>query len=459
MKTSRKFLIMSVISIIILQCFVPLSSAEPENEKPLDKIFKLLFEVLAGKKILPPYMAPFSYFLLIEPKPIKAYPSVINVEYLNQTEIIIGAKEGEDKWVSLINLSGTLNWGWFYQSLSFRFEFVPPEDSPSDAWIAYFEPKIITLQPSKETTDWKATPYDSLKTKLTLKLNPSYNASYPTQDTVIKVKVIRREVIGNIITPPKYHIGFWSNPLIHLIWPLFSGPMFQWINYRSYNGFIWEEEIFPPVEILIKVKKDHFAEIIPPPPMEIHPNEVLSIPVAIKNLGSHIDTFNFRVNTTDVNLKVSPPSAVTLNPGETKQTMLSVAAPPILWDVGTTRSIIVEAYSIEEPDKVFSNAVILTSRGVYVSEINIVYLIVFLLIIITSVFFFLHRKKRPPSVKAAEEKAKVLKKEKTIPAVLKPPERKKEEPVEKPSVRKREMEKRLLKIKREQEKQRRKLKT
>lgn len=459
MKTSRKFLIIGVISTIILQCFNPVSADEPRNEKPSDKIFKLLFEILAGKKILPPYMAPFSYFLLMEPKPIKAYPNVINLEYLNQTEIIIGAKEGQDKWVSLINLSGTLNWGWFYQSLSFRFEFVPPEDSPPDAWIAYFEPKIITLQPSKETTDWKATPYDSLKTKLTLKLNPSYNASYPTQDTVIKVKVIRREVIGNIITPPKYYIGFWSNPLIHLIWPLLSGPLFQWINYRSYKGFIWEEEIFPPVEILIKVKKNHFAEIIPPPPMEIHPNEVLSIPIAIKNLGSHTDTFNFKVNTTDVNLRISPPSAITLNPGETKQTMLNVAAPPILWDVGTTRSITVEAYSIEEPDKVFSNAVILTSRGVYISEINVVYLIVFLLIIVTSVFFFLHRKKHPPSVKTAEEKAKVLKKEKTIHIISKTPVRKEKKIAEKPSIEKREMEKRLLKIKRAQERQKRKLKT
>jgi len=447
----KVFVIFVILTFLISSILLPLAESKPNSEgAPGDKILRILFEVLAGKKILPPYMAPYSYFRMIDPLPVKAYPNVVNLAYLNQTEIVIGAKTGSNEWQSLINLSGGLTWGWFYQSLSFRFELLPPEDSPPGAWIANFEPKIITLEPSKITTDWKATPYDALKTKLTLRLNPSVDPNYPTQDVVLKVKVIRKEVIGSILTPPKYPTEFFSSPITKISWCLISGWYFQLLNYFSMGRkFVFEEEIFPPVEILIKVKKDHFAEIIPPSPMEIRPNQVLSIPVSIKNLGSHIDTFNFRVVTNITNLKISQPSAVTLDPGEVKQVMLTIAAPPVLWEPGKTRSIEIEAYSIEEPNKVFKNMVILTSRGIYVSGINAIYLSLFaLLIIIAGLLIFYIRKKSHRIISFIKKhKVKI-----TLPS--KPKKEKKEDKgiIEDPK------KKRIMdKIKREQEKQKRKI--
>ena len=393
----KVFTIFVILAFLTSSILLPLAESKPNSkDAPGDKILRILFEVLAGKKILPPYMAPYSYFRMIDPLPVKAYPNVVNLTYLNQTEIIIGAKTGPNEWQSLINLSGGLLWGWMYQSLSFRFELVPPEDSPPGAWIANFEPRIITLEPSKKTTEWKASPYDELKTKLTLKLNPSIDPNYPTQDTILKVKIIRREIIGNIIRPPDYYTDFFKGKpsLMRMIWqipiPIIGGGGWK---FQRLNPTILEEEL-QPAEILIKVKRDHFAEIIPPSPVEISPSQVLSIPIAIRNLGSNIDTFNFRVKVNDSNVKISQPSAVTLNPGEMKQVMLTVAAPPILWEPGKTRSIEIEAYSIEKPNQVFKNRVILTSRGIYISGINAIYLSLFaLLIIIAGLLIFYIRKR------------------------------------------------------------------
>jgi len=64
---------------------------------------------------------------------------------------------------------------------------------------------------------------------------------------------------------------------------------------ERFNNFFYNGSGKP--DILIKVEKNHFAEIIPPTPIEIKPYELKSIPVTVRNLGSHVDTFNFRVNT------------------------------------------------------------------------------------------------------------------------------------------------------------------
>ncbi|ENO12011.1 hypothetical protein MBGDC06_00744 [Thermoplasmatales archaeon SCGC AB-539-C06] len=153
-------------------------------------------------------------------------------------------------------------------------------------------------------------------------------------------------------------------------------------------------ESYVNVDILVKVNRFHLIEIVPPKPMEIGPDQLISIPVEVKNTGSHADSFNFRINTTAGNdLKISPPPALTLQPGETRQALLGVASPLTFQDPGTTHSINIEAYSIHQPDKVFTNTVIITTKGFYVSEINWIYLAIFGIFIALGAAFFLFKRK------------------------------------------------------------------
>jgi hypothetical protein len=149
------------------------------------------------------------------------------------------------------------------------------------------------------------------------------------------------------------------------------------------------------VDVLLKVNRFHLAEIVPPRNIEIKPDDLVSIPIEIENLGSHIDTFNFRVTTnTGSELIISSPNALTLKPNEIGYTKIGVITPPNFLDPGTVHSITVEAYSIYEPDKVFTNTVTLTTRGVYVSEMGGIYSGFFGIIILLVVAFFLYRRKK-----------------------------------------------------------------
>ncbi|HHH80058.1 MAG TPA: hypothetical protein ENL13_04060 [Thermoplasmatales archaeon] len=460
---SVKIMAILAVSILLFSSLLSAAVAEPSDETAkkdrfLDKVFRKIFQIGSGS-----FMMPWFNFVLVEPQPIRAYPNTINLEYLNQTTIQIGLKnettgEWADKKDIIEKIVGGYSWGWIYQAISFEFELVTPAGSPPNAWIANFDPKIITVVPNRKTTDWSVSaPF--FRTNLTLTLNPSVDPSYPTQDVNLTVRIIRKDVNGGMWLPPKYYVGFWKNPVVHITWPITSGILFTLINSQIIGKTEITEE--HPVNVLIRVKHDHFAEIIPSPPMEIHPGDVLSIPVAIKNLGSHIDTFNFKVNTTDKNLKVSPPPSITLNPGETGHTMVSVAAPMVLRDIGTTRSINVEAYSIDQPDKVFSNTLILTTRGVYVSGSNIFYLVIIILVVLFLASLMFYMRKHPVSAK--ERLLKKKKEEKSAPVISKKIEwRIKKEVAKKPLAEKqknRALEKRILKIKKEQERQKRKLNT
>ena len=127
----------------------------------------------------------------------------------------------------------------------------------------------------------------------------------------------------------------------------------------------YDKWIDSTVEILIKVDKYHLAEIKAPLPLEIEPYQVKSIPVSIRNIGSHIDTYNFKVKCSDENMVVTPPPSITLKPGEEGQALLGVAAPREFISIGSTTSIFVEAYSVDDPNTIFSNTVILTTAGIH----------------------------------------------------------------------------------------------
>jgi len=361
----------------------------------LDWFFKIRFKIGNIQ-----YIGRYYNFQITEPTPVKSFPETVDLEYLNKTNIVIGGRDprNPENWQTLLRLIGGYNWGWIFNSVSFRFELELPEDSPPGAWSYRFDPEIITISPNKKNLDWGGI-NEVLKTNLSVNIVPPYSSTYPTQDVVLKVKVIRREVSNprnmrfapayvNIFNLPKNKkildedtkaaqgdesaTSMWSN-LYRLTWNAFVGFSFWLINKRANLPDV-HEYVDSVVNILIRVKKDHLAELVPPAkPVEIHPNEVLSIPVKIKNLGSHIDTFNFRLNTDIKDLVVAQPSALTIEPGETKQAYVTVIAPPVLYSAGKTTALRLEAYSVEEPEKIFSNNIVLTIQGAHVSGMVIYY--------------------------------------------------------------------------------------
>jgi len=206
--------------------------------------------------------------------------------------------------------------------------------------------------------------------------------------------------IYSVLNVSKYMVGgnlyrYW-NPEASIIkklyWPILAivagfGP--------RYSGKRFLEQSVE-IDIIVMVKRLHLIEIIPPSSyVELKPNRLFSIPLEVKNLGSHIDTFNFKINVdNDSGLLVAPPPAVTLYPNEVGRTIISIATPRNFRDPGTVHPIHVEAYSIYEPDKVFGNTVTIVTRGMYVSWIGTTYLTLFGLIIFSIVAFLLYRRKK-----------------------------------------------------------------
>ncbi|RLF26439.1 MAG: hypothetical protein DRN01_04705, partial [Thermoplasmata archaeon] len=217
---SIKIMAILAVGILLFSSLLSAAIAEPSDETAkkdrfLDKVFRKIFQIGSAS-----FMMPWFNFVLVEPQPIRAYPNTIDLKYLNQTTIQIGLRnettgEWADKQETIEKIVGGYSWGWIYQAISFEFELVTPNDSPSNAWIANFDPKIITVVPNRKTTDWSVSaPF--FRTNLTLTLNPSADPKYPTQDVNLTVRIIRKDVNGGMWLPPKYYVGFWKNPVVHI---------------------------------------------------------------------------------------------------------------------------------------------------------------------------------------------------------------------------------------------------
>ena len=346
------------------------------------------------------------------PVAIQAYPASVNLRYLNETIFQIGGKnENQTEWVSMVKVAGSWDWAWLNTRIIFSFQFVPPENTSMDIWNVQFDPEYLIIDPNKENMNWTGwdTPF---KTNVTIMLKPNVDPRIVTQDVILKVNIVREELLNKfgILSPPKYPIKYkdeyiekvkemgirnpyWDTTYEILLYKLF-------VKYSVFLMNIglpaYDKWIDSTVEILIKVDKYHLAEIKAPLPLEISPYQVRSIPVSIQNLGSHIDTYNFRVKCDEENMVVTPPPALTLKPGEEGQALLGVAAPREFLSVGSTTSIFVEAYSVEEPETIFSNTVILTRTGIRAPG-GVIYnssLFLIFLFIIVGLYLFLLNKRR-----------------------------------------------------------------
>jgi len=435
-----------IIFFILILPSISLNALSQEEEQDTSSSKTIIDRFLEWRFKIGTKTAGLSRWAVVQfkpPTPIQAYPETVNLEYLNETTIVIGGKnpDNPDEWDVLVNVSGGWNWGWMSLSISYTFEFVPPDDAPEDVWIVNFDPKTITVYPNRNDMNWPGwdTPF---KTNLTIKLNPSADPYYPTQDVNIKINVIREETSPNVLTyliPPSFPLThteeylekapkskqgtyYWYPPTKYLLW-FQIGPT---LVLKNLQAIPYDRKVENVVDILVKVKKDHYAEIISPPPLEIHPYEVMSIPVTIKNLGNHNDTFNFRVSTTDKNMIIAAPPAITLEPGEEDQALIGVAAPRTFRSVGDVSSIYLEAYSIDDPENVFKNTITLITTGVHFSGGNIYSgVLIFIILLIVAVFLLLLLKKRRGKMSKKPDKPWDIPEEKEYLEKLKKKDKKK----------------------------------
>jgi hypothetical protein len=235
--------------------------------------------------------------------------------------------------------------------LSYRAEF--PQGNPG-AWYVNFDPQIV----------YQNTPTDLLVTNATISLSAPPSPTNPIQSAIIRINISNVWVAGNFWLAGNQP-GFESvfSKIFWLLGAITAG-------YGSLSGKIITEYI--NVDVLVKVKPYHSIKIQALSPDTIGPNQIATIPILVQNLGNYNDTFNFRFKTeTGYPLSITNNNSITLKPGEQGQALIGVASPPNALDTGTLHSIIMEAYSIDEPNiTIATQQIPLETQGLYVSQQN-----------------------------------------------------------------------------------------
>ncbi len=258
------------------------------------------------------------------------------------------------------------------RSLSFEAEF--PDGNPG-AWFVNFDPPLLN---SVDGT--------VLKSKATISLTAPPDSSYPVQSTIIRIKLTDTWAMGNVWFPE----GFEN-------W--YPGKKFFWFTSAVTMGFgTLSGQVLPEayyIDVLVKVKPYHAVDIEPVTLEKLQPDQITSMPIIVKNLGNYNDTFSFKITSESGDVKLVDPVTISLKPGETGNTLLGIAAPELVYDTGTLYPIIIETYSIDQPNvTIAQQRLFLETKGVYISEIGAAYSVIVCFFIFLGAAFFLFRKKR-----------------------------------------------------------------
>ncbi len=375
-----KIISILLIGITILSTISPsIVAQESDDLNLLEKALIMFFEQTYS---LGPMVVPWGVMRLSEPIAFNAEPNVIDIQYMGKAEIIIGVKDLETgEYKQLKDFAPPP----LFPVEEYVFSLDLPDNVPEGALIARFSPQSLVVS-SFETLEGQ------MKTKLSIVSNIPKDATLP-KDITVRVNISKYSTGANLYLPPKQV----RNPISNFLWFLSATGItfpFPFGSYYSGKRTLDEESIMY-VDLVLRVDRFHLAEITPPQQIEIEPNQLTYVPIEIKNLGSHIDTFSFTINTSiDNELVVSPPDSITLEPGEVGHTSIGIASPLSFRDPGTAHSIHIEAYSIYEPDRLFDNTLVIITRGMYVSEMNTFYFAFFGIIILLGAMLFFYRRRK-----------------------------------------------------------------
>jgi hypothetical protein len=295
----------------------------------------------------------------------KAFPANISIGVNEKVSFQVGNVDIETG-----NFSPTIK-RWFLTDRFLTFSAEVLAGNPSGVWFVNFNPPTV----SQESSSF-------MVTDATIQLTSPPKANELIQDTIIRIQIADTWVVKNLWWPER-----GSNTSISpLFW--FVGAVIA--GYGKLSGKIFTDYYY--VDVLVKVKPFHAVKIEALPPEKLTPNEITSIPVLVENQGNYNDTFNFRIRSeTGYPLTLTNNGTITLGPGKQGKALIGVAAPPNILDTGTLHSIIIEAYSAEQPNtSIVTQRIFLETQGFYFSEENSVYSIGFGFFILFVLFLLVY---------------------------------------------------------------------
>ena len=253
-----------------------------------------------------------------------------------------------------------------------NFEVIEyPDENKYGSWKVLFNPTAIEMKEGSV-----------IKTNVSVTLHAPTEATHAIQSGILKIGVKITRAYGTLwFNKDEGFIGLltWTLPAIINGWGRYSGTVDQ-----------GEKE----VEVLLKIKPYHKVKFSSVPYMFFRPDEIVSIPITLQNLGNYNDTFGFRVVTNKDDVKIADPISITLSPGEIKDTYLGVYFPPSILDYGTRHDIKIQAYSIDQPNvTIAERTVYLETKGIYFSEMSSLGIILLIFIVIVIVLFLIFRRK------------------------------------------------------------------
>ncbi|MCU0850015.1 MAG: hypothetical protein MUC80_01910 [Candidatus Thermoplasmatota archaeon] len=355
-----------------------------------------------------PWITPFpiinliTYFLGALKPPIsfaegfKATPSNITIGYNEKVTIQIGN-------IDLITGNFSLAFPRFFLAgryLTFTAEY--PEGYSGGLFVN-FNPPVVVEEAGKYSI-----------TNVTISLNSPPRANDIIQSRTIRIRIADTWIIKNLWWPEDKAYWVGGDRWI----PFATGPPF-WFLAALFGGFgknsgkILTDYYY--IDVLVKVKAFHAVKIQPLTLEKLAPNEIMSIPLLVQNLGNYNDTINFRAKTeNNTFLEITQDSSIALQPGEEGQVFVGVASPNNFLDTGTLHEITLEAYSSEEPNvTIATQRIALETKGVYVSEENVTFGfgagLIFLIVV---AFLFYWRRKISETIRKKPEKPwKILEEE------------------------------------------------
>ena len=385
----KKLMALLILSLILLAYITPSAVAESnDNETPrrqtiIDRfrvwVFEKTYRTLIG-------MVPWAGLRLSEPKMFVAEPSEVDLEYLKTTKIEIGIKNESNGggWELIQNVRPVSP---LFPVEDYQFDVQLPDDVPKEYFSYVFSPQQVY-----------STEEGELKTTLTIIPNVPKDAELP-KTLIIRVNVSKFQTAGFVYLPAPPT----KDPNTNWIRWLIQAPTWFIASVSGENPFgvkySGKRSYDSPstyVDIIVKVNRYHLVSIEPPKQIDMKADDMISVPLEIENLGSHIDTYNFKVSLNEgSDLTISVPTAITLDSNEKGKTLLSVASPPRFDDPGTLHKITIKTYSIYDPDQeIYNTTVAIYTKGIYVSEIGALYFAGLIFIILIMAAYIIRRRKK-----------------------------------------------------------------
>lgn len=301
---------------------------------------------------------------------VKADPPVMEISYGETSTLDFGMLDLDTNEFDKRELRFYLN------SRALNFEVVEYPDNNPENWFINFNPSSVNFKEGVES---------EFRTKVSISLRSPPMAENAIQSGILRLRIRDVWATGNLWFPPK-EFGSLNDRFRWFTIALIG----RWGNLSGTINVIQRD-----VDVLVNVKSYHAVRFDSIPVANIRPGRIDSIPITLQNLGNYNDTFNFRVANESNGILLSNPISITLKPGETSNTLLAVAVPLNALDTGTLHTVVIQAYSIDQPEATIAErTVIIQTQGIYVSDLSGSLLVFFGIILLVIIGFYLYLRKQ-----------------------------------------------------------------